>query len=80
MRFQKFLNNININISSESNIKEDEIFESFKSSPYYSEVIKIINDLNKDLSLKNNKNKFTLTECNEIPSVKNRDEILVIEK
>jgi len=76
LKFNNYLKDLTIN----SNGDDPVLDESFKSTEYYSAIITIIDDLNRSLSLTNNKNKFKLTFSSKIPSFKNRDETVVIEK
>jgi len=77
MKFYNYINNITINLTKQD---DGDIKEFLHKNNLLEETQKLIDDLNDDLFLNRNKEKFKLTEIKNIPTLKNHDQTKVIDK
>lgn len=77
MKFYNYLNNITINLADKN---DENLLKEIKDEEFLSEVIEIVDDLNKELCLNKNKIKFCLTDNKTLPELKNRKEETLVEK
>jgi len=77
MKFYNYINNITINLAKDD---DSDIKEFLHKNNLLEETQKLIDQLNDDLFLNRNKEKFKLTDTTNLPTLKNHNQTEVIDK